>query len=102
MAYDHKGIKEKLDKFQVVQDPATRVKDNLISLFLRENPPADEVKVVGGTLRQSAKHPSFWEATVQTALYYPRTGVKTHNSRVFFYVDSRHNIINKKVNFRTV
>jgi hypothetical protein len=98
---DTKAIKERLAQHKAPVNPQQRVKDNLINWFLSEQPSADEANIVAGTLKQSQRNPSYWEATVQTTLFFP-CGLKVHNSRVFFYVDSRFNIIQKKVNFKTV
>ena len=98
---DTKTIKDNLAKSKPpVVVPQQRIKDNLISWFFNEQPSADDVAITAGSLRQSQHNPACWEATVQTFIYLPKSGPKIHNSRVYFFVDSRHNIIQRKVNFK--
>ena len=99
---DTKAIKDRLAKNKLPANPQQRVKDNIINWFLNEQPAADNITVVAGTLKNSNRNSAYWETTVQTTVYLPVLGPKVHNSRVFFYVDKNYNIIQKKVNFKTI
>ena len=99
---DAKVIKDRLAKNKLPVTPAQLVQNNIINWFLNEQPAADNIKVIAGTLKNSSRNSAYWETTVQTTVYSPVLGPKVHNSRVFFYVDKNYNIIQKKVNFKTI
>lgn len=102
MTQDHKAIKERLATVKVPVSTEARVRDNLLNWFLTENPPAHKVSIVAGTLKQSNRNSAYWEATVQTVVFFATIGPKIHNSKVYFHVDGRSNIINKKMHFKTI
>jgi hypothetical protein len=98
---DNQTVKANLAKAKTQVNPQQRIKDNLLNWFLNEQPSADDVEITAGSLRQNSHNPACWEASVQTFVYLPK-GPKVHNSRVYFFVDSRHNIIKHNVNFKIV
>jgi hypothetical protein len=79
----------KIKQETVITKPLIKiVEDMLIDWFLREQPKADEIKLVKNSLKQVDTTHNIWVARVQTFIHFPKSETKIHESVVRFKVDS--------------
>ena len=68
-----------------------KVGDALIGHFLGEQPRAERVAIVPGSLKCLDQETNFWAAKVQTSLFFPKIGPRIHQSPVRFKVQCTKN-----------
>ena len=67
------------------------IEDVIIDWFLHENPKADEVHLVKGSLTLADPTHNVWKAKVQTFCYYETIEPRIHESSIRFRVECHKN-----------
>lgn len=82
---------------QPVRSVSQLVEDILIHWFLFEQPRADSVQVIKGSLQLIDTVHNVWKAKVQTVVFFPNIGPRTHESSVRFRVETKPDKKNPKL-----